>query len=152
MENLQKDKEGSKPHVHIFGEEFDSWKFKREDHHREREERHKERCIHCGYHHGCGVILGLMILLTGSVLFLNTMGVVSSDFWRVILPLWPLLLVLLGVRIILGRNIVSRVITIFLAVIIFCFVIFYGLVEIGSPALNYLLPSLHNNININTNY
>ena len=87
MENQEK-QNVSEPHVKIFNEEV-----KRED-------------FHHHHHHGhsrsfSGWLFGLIVLFIGVVLLLNNFGVVDRDVWNHIWQFWPVLLIIVGIRIIL---------------------------------------------------
>lgn len=133
MENQQK-QNISGPHIQVFGEEIESKeKGRREDCHH-----HNHHCPRCHHHSiGGGTIWGLGIIFAGVLLLLNNTGAVSKEIWNYILPFWPILLVLVGIRIILGFGWVSHFIVSLLTLAIFCFISLYGLVMVNSPLINY---------------
>jgi len=139
MENQEKENI-SKPHVHVFGEEVKS---KREDH-GECCGRHGHHDCHGGchchsrcHHYGMGGIWGLGVLFAGVILLLNSTGLVSQDIWNYIWPLWPVLLVLIGLRIIAGFSPVAHFLIFLLTLAAFCLIFLYGLASISSPFLGY---------------
>jgi hypothetical protein len=99
MENQEK-QNISEPHVQLFGEEIKS-----------EQKEHCKCCEHkhcncsCGCHrHGGGIIFGLVVLFVGILFLLINAGVVSEEIWSRILPLWPILLILIGIKIIFVRR------------------------------------------------
>ncbi|MBV9354542.1 MAG: hypothetical protein JO023_03335 [Chloroflexi bacterium] len=51
-----------------------------------------------------GTIIPLVLILIGVLLLLQNLGLVSADIWSAIGRLWPLLLVLIGLEVLLGRH------------------------------------------------
>lgn len=142
----------TKQHVYVFGEKVgeqapaEGVQEEKEmpigDHRDKKGERRRVR----EYHDGGGVIFGFLLLFAGIVLILNNFGVVSWIFWYAIAPLWPLLLVLLGLRIIFGHSRASRVITALFAILFGAVVIAYGLIRINSPLSNRVPTGLRNSV------
>ena len=93
MENEEK-QNGSEPHVKVFNEEV-----KKGDLHFH----HRHDHDHNHHHHGGGGwLFGLVVLVIGALLLLNNLGIVSSDVWRHFWQFfWPVLLILIGIRIII---------------------------------------------------
>jgi hypothetical protein len=150
----------SRPHVRIFGADVDTgggpanskeeWQKKKEqwkdERHAHKEEWRMHRDEWRGHHRG-GSFFGLIILFIGVVTLLYTMGLVSRDFWHAIAPFWPILLILWGASIMLGRHWFSRLVLFVLAIGFLLAVILYGLVKIGSPIANSLSPGVVSSIN-----
>jgi len=145
MEEQEKQKT-DEPNIHVFGQEFDDWKKKRRE---ERERRQESRfyrydhCPYCYHHRGSG-LWGLVILLAGLLLLANSIGLVPWEIWRYIWPFWPALLVIFGLRIILGRIYGAEGLIILAALALFGFIIIYGLVHVSSPLVRYLPSGLVN--------
>jgi|GEM_PF-2029921 len=142
----QKENNIPEPRVTLFGEEIN-----REDMGEEKRERkeakkvdHIERPMGCcgghGHHpqSGCGGVWGLAVVLSGIVLLMNTLGLIPWSFWNFVVSFWPTLLILIGIRFLVGRNIIARIFTFLIAVMVFSFVITYSLIQIDSPFVNYL--------------
>jgi len=131
-----------KSHVTLFGKDIDSDEDEpKEDKKEEKKyqrEWHKYHC-HCEHGHDCkGTNFGLVILSAGVILILNTLGVVSWDFWQYAFSFWPVFLILLGIKVFLGHNMFARIITWLLTLMILFFVIVYSLMSTGIPVENYL--------------
>jgi hypothetical protein len=107
--------EASEPEVSVFGEKI----------------KHKGRG-------GSGCISnGVFFIALGTMLLLNTLGVVPWSFWDHVWQFWPVLLILVGTHIVLGENLVSKIVTAILSVIVFSLIIDYGLTQVNSPLAQY---------------
>lgn len=53
---------------------------------------------------GRGLILPILLIVVGSVLLLNNLGVLAWSIWATLAQLWPVILILLGLELILGRR------------------------------------------------
>jgi hypothetical protein len=153
----------SEPHVQIFGqtlsgsgkkENKDSGQKSREEFEDEREWRRWRRdsrrqyrdYYHYHHHHGNGVF-GAAVLLAGVLLLLNTIGAVSWEVWNYIWPFWPVIIVLIGLRIVLGHNWAADGLIFLIGFALFIFIILYGLVHANSSVAGYLPEQLVNFIN-----
>lgn len=153
------------PHVKIFGgdvsglnqdnkeEGFKNWREQRRQQRRQwreewRQDGHEHGCGHDHHHHhGGGAVWGLALILVGSLLLLNTMSVIPWSIWNYIWPFWPALLLLIGLRIVLGWGWAAQAIIFLAAVVIFSFIILFALSQIGSSFIGHLPPQLINFLN-----
>lgn len=85
----------SEPQVRIFNEEVKKDDF-HSHHHNHDDHDHGHHRGHLGRW-----IVGLLFLFFGVVLLLNHFGVVSENFWYYLWLFWPVILILIGIRIIL---------------------------------------------------
>lgn len=145
-------------HVHIFGAEVngsagdraarhEEWKARREEWKHARKEQREEwkawrRECRDDHPHTGGMFWGLLILFAGIVALLYSMGLVPPLFWHAIEPLWPLLLIIWGASIVLGRHWLARLVLFILAFILFVAAIMYGLVRANSPLVSSLSPTV----------
>jgi hypothetical protein len=158
--------EPQRQHVHIFGAEVnssgerndsgadtkgdpqtkDDWRARKDEwrvkHGEQREEWKARRQEWRHDHRGGGLFVGLVILLVGVLALLYTMGFVSRAFWHAIIPFWPVLLILWGASIALGRHWFARFIVFLLALAFMIAVILYGLVRADSPVVSSLSPTV----------
>lgn len=156
-------KKQAEPNVHIFGEEIVSGK----DHknhgccgadkdghgkHHHKHKRHNWGHGDCCHHHSDSGF-GVAILLAGILLLLNTLGTIPWEIWNYIWMFWPVLLVLAGLKIILGRAPGVNILM-FLASLAICgFIVVYGLIQVNSPLVNRLPSGIVNFVNnFNLNY
>lgn len=122
------------PSVRVFGEEVAGG----------------ERCRHhkkCCHHHHQNVVGGLLFLSAGIMLLLNTLGAVPWEFWRTLVPFWPVLLILCGLQIVLGHSFLARIIMMVITIVTFISITAYGLQQVGSPAAQYVHPTFPEIIN-----
>ena len=151
------------PHVHVFGSDVAGWSADAETRRRMRQERrearqarrkfraewHEEgdgRYYRHRHHHGSAAG-GLLILLVGLILLLNTFGLISWTFWTVAAMFWPVLLIVIGAQLLFGRNWFGRLLTFLIALVLFGFVILYGLIRVGSPIVRNLPPDMVQSVN-----
>lgn len=92
-------------------------------------------------------VWGVFFLLAGLVLLGNALQIIPWEFWNHVWQFWPVLIILLGVHIILGNNILSRVTLFILALVFFGLILIYGLEKIQSPLLEGIPADLKNFIN-----
>ena len=78
-------------------------------------------------HRHKGVLLPLLLIAVGIILLLNNAGVIPWSIWQDIWRFWPMLLILAGVRIMLGSSWISHLITGLLGLIFGVFIILYAL-------------------------
>jgi hypothetical protein len=151
-----------RPHVQVFGmdvsapgehsanwnktasETKDDWRARKQEwkqqHREQRKIQHDQ--WRQDHHHEGGLFFGMIVLFAGVVALLYTMGLVSHAFWRAIVPFWPILLILWGASIILGRHWFARFIVFLLALAFLIAVILYGLVKTDSPVVSSLSPTV----------
>jgi len=153
MDEPQKQEEEKKnvsaAHVRIFGVDVDSahdgdWRRHKEEW---RAERRKEREERRGHHEGRSIFWGLFILFLGIVLFLSKLGLLPHGFWHEIAPFWPMLLILWGLDILMGRSWFSRVVIFVVALVLFLGIVIYGLVRSSSPVVSNFPPNVVNAAN-----
>ena len=94
------------------------------------------------HHHGGGVLWGILFVWAGIVLLCNSLGVIPWTFWTYTRMFWPLILVLIGIRMVLGRNIISRLVVFALSLIILGYVMIYVLDRMNSPLINSVPPNV----------
>lgn len=86
------------------------------------------------------VVWALVLIFVGTMLLLNSLGLVSWAIWIVILRFWPVLLILGGLQLIFGKHIYARIVIGVLAFFMFGFI---SLIAIYNSA-----PSLLEQFNI----
>jgi hypothetical protein len=85
------------------------------------------------FHHekarGGGILGGLFLVFIGIVFLLNNLGLVPNTVWNELWKFWPILVILIGIRVLAGRNFVSRilitVITLFIFTGVLAFILYY---------------------------
>lgn len=97
------------------------------------------------YRHRGNFIWGVILIVVGLVFLLNTLGLVSWQVWDHIWYFWPVLLILWGIKVILGRNVMSRIIVNILTLVILILILLFAIVQ-ANPALKNNLPGGINQI------
>ena len=143
--------DNSEPNVYIFGKEVsgEHTENKQEKKYKNKVWSEKYHCHH-HYHHqhyGGSGIFALLIIFSGIVLLLGNMGLVSPLFWNFVIPFWPVLLILVGIKLILGRNWFSSFITFIIAFAVIGGIFVYGLIKVNSSVIYRLPPEIPNFIN-----
>ncbi|MFA5135923.1 MAG: DUF5668 domain-containing protein [Patescibacteria group bacterium] len=82
-----------------------------------------------------GPITGILFICIGLILLFNTMGYVSWDIWEELLRFWPVLLILWGVEVMLGKSIASRIISSVIVFMILLFIVVFSYASIN-PVFN----------------
>lgn len=132
MENKEKE-EVLKPHVKIFNEEINSWE-KVSEENKNIKKNHCHSCDKkCHHKHMGGGLFGLTVLFVGILLLLNNLGIASMEVWNYIWPFWPILLILMGIRIIFGFNRIVGFFVFIIALASFFIIAIYALIHVNSP-------------------
>jgi len=113
------------PHVQIFGRDIED-----KDQHCDRNRRH-------GHHRHGGWGFGLILIFSGAVLLLNNLGLLPWTVWNFIWPLWPLLLILVGLWIVLGHSRLGNIIVLVVTLVIIALVFVNALERVNSPLIRY---------------
>jgi hypothetical protein len=116
------------------GERREAWEARREAR-RERREYRRE------YSSGSGVF-GVFMALAGLVLLLNMLRIVPWEFWNIAGMFWPVLIVLVGLQIVLGHNILARIAMPLISLAVLGFLALYILHLMNSPLLSQATPEL----------
>lgn len=129
-------------HVNIFGcpvdgEGLDERAKRKEDRHRAREERRQSRARRAE-HHESSLGTGVLLFVAGIILLLNALNIVSWDIWLPIERLWPILIILLGLNILLGRSVLARLIMLAITLAAVAYAVSFALVSTGSPFAQYV--------------
>ena len=78
------------------------------------------------------------LILVGIMFLLNTTGVVSWTIWMYVLRFWPILIVLIGVRIILGSSLFARIVGMLLTIVLTVGAFGVAYIQAGGEALSFL--------------
>jgi hypothetical protein len=84
-------------------------------------------------------IIGVIIALLGIVLLFYNIDIIPWSLWPFIIYFWPILLVIVGTRILLGYSWISSFVVVLIILATACAIIIYALVELHSPLVSYLL-------------
>ena len=80
---------------------------------------------------GGGMLGGLFLVFIGIVFLLNNLGLVPGSVWNELWKFWPVLVILIGIRVLAGRNFVSRILISLITLFAFAGVLAYILYYYG---------------------
>ena len=89
------------------------------------------------YHGGGG--WGVFLIFSGSLLLLNSFGTLPWEIWNRLIDFWPVLLILVGIRIMLGKSLLSRLLMTLISLFVFGSIFLYVLGK-EAPLLVESLP------------
>lgn len=95
------------------------------------------------------MVWALLLIFTGIIFLLNNTGVIPWSIWGELWRFWPVLLILGGVKLIIGRGWMADVVVGLVAAVLFATIIVYALRAIGSPLVGQFgldklpLPIIH---------
>jgi len=81
--------------------------------------------------HDGGSVLGLVILFIGTLFLLNNFGLVPWGVWNSLWKFWPVVVILIGIKMFIGRSLLARVLLILLMLFVFAGVLAYILYYYG---------------------
>jgi len=99
------------------------------------------RDSHKGREHG-DLFWGLSLIFSGVILFFNTLGVVPWSIWSQLWRVWPMFIILAGLRIVLGKSAISNIIIGAVTIIFFAVLAVYALYATVPELLPALPPDL----------
>jgi hypothetical protein len=88
---------------------------------KERQKKRREKVVIFGeevserHQRDDGAIFGVLLLFVGVIFLLNSLGVIPWEVWEDLWRFWPLILILGGLKIILGNNPLSRLLILILS-------------------------------------
>ena len=109
------------------------------------------------YHHRSG-LGALLLIFLGVIFLLNNFGILSWDIWNIVWRFWPLLLILAGLQLVMGRSRSSQIIILLVGLLFIAAVILYALasqdVSISNWLFNHLpwLPPIHSSQDLFQSY
>jgi len=68
------------------------------------------------------VVWAVFLIFVGTIFLLNTTGIVSWSIWSYIIRFWPVFLILVGLKLIMGKSALAEMLLSVLALILFLFV------------------------------
>jgi hypothetical protein len=102
----------------------------------------EEISSHHHHHHHHNVVWGAFLIFAGVIFLLNTTGVVPWEAWQNLWVYWPMLVILAGVKIMLGRSFFSRIILIILSLIFFGLVFLSILDQFAPNLVSHVPPGI----------
>lgn len=86
----------------------------------------------------------VFLILVGGLLLLNSIGIVSWGIWSYIFRFWPILIILIGIRIILGRFGISRLINMILTIVLTLGVFVIAYIQYTQQGIEFLPDKVNN--------
>jgi lysylphosphatidylglycerol synthetase-like protein (DUF2156 family) len=120
------DKSTNSPKVTIFGEVFS------ENNHRG----------------DSGSTGGFFLIFIGVLLFLNTLEILPWTIWENLLTLWPILIILFGLNILLGKNLITRTLLNLINLVLFGSLLLFILKNFAPQLVTWLPEELTNYIQL----
>lgn len=77
------------------------------------------------------IVWAIFMISIGVIFLMNSFGVLSWGIWSVLWRFWPVLLILGGVQLLLGKSVFSKVLTAILAVVVINFAILASILSMG---------------------
>ena len=122
------EREKKDPAITVFGEDMS-----------EKDKRHS---------HEGGIMWGAFLIFAGVLLFLNTLEFLPWEVWNEIWKFWPILLILAGLKIMLGENIISNFFTMLMSFIFFGSLLLYILFKYTPQFVGWVPEILQNYANL----
>lgn len=95
------------------------------------------------YHrrHGGNSVFGLVVLFVGIIFLLNNLGLVPWNVWDGLWRFWPVVVILIGIKILAGRTLFGRMLSTLFLIFVFAGILayifyYYGVFRVfGFPGL-----------------
>lgn len=100
----------------------------------------------------------VFLIFLGTIFLLNTTGTVGWGIWEYILAFWPILIVLMGLKLIIGESLIARIILGIISLIVYTsigFISFYSYSKTNSELFPYdIIRNVgeHYDFNVNRDY
>ena len=75
--------------------------------------------------HGGGYIGAFILIFAGLLFLLNNLGILPEDAWNLLWKFWPIIIIFIGLRLLLGRSTFARNIMLLLALFLFAGILAY---------------------------
>ena len=105
-------------------------------------------------YHQRGGAGAFILLFLGIIFLLNNFGILPWSSWNYLWRLWPLFLIVAGIRMILGRSQLSYILSTIISLVLIIFAILVALAPSNptvADTLNHYMPGLLEHINIPDN-
>ncbi|MCL4367190.1 DUF5668 domain-containing protein [Patescibacteria group bacterium] len=103
----------------------------------------KEYKIKIHHHHHSSGFWALILITVGLVFLLNNFDILPWSVWGTIWRFWPVLLILAGIQVILGKSRASSIVVFLLGLLIIAVIVFASVASVNSAVNNYMNNQLH---------
>ena len=83
-------------------------------------------------------ITGFLLVFSGIILLLNSLGVLPWSIWSEILNFWPVLVILVGLKLLLGNSVLAQALINIINFIVFTSLLLFLLLEFAPNLLSWL--------------
>lgn len=91
---------------------------------------------------------GFFLIFIGALLFLNTLEVLPWKIWQDLLSLWPILIILMGLNILMGKNLLTRTLLNIINLVLFGSLFLFILQNFAPQLVTWLPEELNNYIQL----
>lgn len=84
-------------------------------------------------HDGGSGMWGIFLIFLGLTFLAVNTGLIDRQIWVYLVRFWPVLLILSGIHIILGNSLITKIVMMVLAVVVFGLILISGLKYYGAP-------------------
>lgn len=99
------------------------------------------------HHHEGSFVGGIVLIVVGLVFLLNALGFVSWDIWNHIWQFWPVILIIWGIRAILGNNYISQFLVGLLVLVVLGLIVLFGVTKVNPEYKKTLPPQINSVLN-----
>jgi hypothetical protein len=85
-------------------------------------------------------LLALILITIGLIFLLNNFGILPWSIWNLLWRFWPLILILIGLQIIFGRNLAGRLLVALISLVLVAFILAFTIAQVD-PQFNHWLQS-----------
>lgn len=83
-------------------------------------------------------VWGILLIIGGSILLLNTLGLVPWHVWDTVRHFWPVLIILWGFQIIAGKGLLGSIVITLLTIVFLVTVALFALSQTNPELVNFL--------------
>lgn len=81
--------------------------------------------------HGGNIVPAFFFILLGFLFLMNNLGILPWYIWSTLWRFWPVILILIGIQILVGKSVAARIIMTILAVFMLLAIIWYVFIATG---------------------
>jgi hypothetical protein len=83
-------------------------------------------------------VFGFLLVFAGVILLLNSLEIVPWTIWAAMLKFWPILVILVGLKILLGKSILAQAIINIINFVVFASLLLFLLLEFAPQLIAWL--------------
>jgi predicted membrane protein len=90
------------------------------------------------------IVFAIFLIFIGSIFLMNTTGIVGWGIWEYILRFWPIFLILGGIKLILGKSLITEIIISVIAVFLFVVVGLFSYISYTAKRVPFIPSCIEN--------